>query len=165
LISRVPPSRDRALAIRKICEARTDADPEIPQALTYGEWGAPQTPQKTTRSHENFSKKAAESGGRGGLRRRGNLPARGCRQSCERCFRGPRRPLKSRFSRDYDTLQTSHGRVIPPVEAMPHVAAVVQRDALFEQRAAGPKPQLDGPLHAVRAIDIAHPHRRAAIRV
>ncbi len=53
----------------------------------------------------------------------------------------------------------------PPVEAVAHVAAVVERRRLLEQRAAGPQAQLHPPLHPVRAVDVADPGGRAAVRV
>ena len=53
----------------------------------------------------------------------------------------------------------------PPVEAVAHVAAVVERRRLLEERPAGAQGELDPPLHPVRAIDRPHPDRRAPVLV
>ena len=58
-----------------------------------------------------------------------------------------------------------HTGVRPPVEAMPRVAAVVERRVLLERGGGGLHPQLNAPRHAVRSVDVADPRRRAAIRV
>ena len=66
---------------------------------------------------------------------------------------------------DFRVVPHAHSGVVPPVESMPHVAAVVEGDALFQYGGAGRQAQLDRPLHAVRAVDVAHHHARAAVRV
>ena len=53
----------------------------------------------------------------------------------------------------------------PPVEAVAHVAAVVERRRLLEERPAGAQGELDPPLHPVGAIDRPHPDGRAPVLV
>ena len=53
--------------------------------------------------------------------------------------------------------------IVPPVESVPHVAAIVQGDPLFQHGRFWSKNQLDRPLHAVNAIDVADGHRCAAV--
>ena len=64
---------------------------------------------------------------------------------------------------DLRVVPHSDAGVVPPVETMPHVAAVIQRDPLLEHGRFWSKNQLDGPLHAVNAIDIADGDRGAAV--
>ena len=45
--------------------------------------------------------------------------------------------------------------VVPPVEAVPHVAAIVERDSLFEHGGSGTQDEFHRPLHSVHAINIA----------
>ncbi len=58
-----------------------------------------------------------------------------------------------------------HRRVRPPVEAVPHVAAVVESGGLLEHRPSRPQRQLHAPLHAVHEIHVAHHDGGAAVRV
>ena len=44
--------------------------------------------------------------------------------------------------------------IVPPVETMPHVAPVAERDALFKDCGFGSKEQLHCPLHAIDAVDV-----------
>ena len=53
----------------------------------------------------------------------------------------------------------------PPVITMPRVREVVQRDRLLEHRAPWTQAQLDTPGRTVNSVDVAHPDRRAAVRL
>ena len=53
---------------------------------------------------------------------------------------------------DARIVPDTDARVAPPVEAVPHVASIAQRDVLLEHRAAGPQPQFDRPLHSVNPV-------------
>ena len=58
-----------------------------------------------------------------------------------------------------------HAGVGPPVEAAPHVAAVVERGGLLQHRPPGPQGELHDPLHPVDAVDVADPYGAAAVEV
>jgi len=53
--------------------------------------------------------------------------------------------------------------VVPPVEAPPHCARVVEGHVLLEERAARPQPQLHPPLHPVDPVHVRHPDGGAAV--
>src|SRR5467141_3104563 len=58
-----------------------------------------------------------------------------------------------------------HSGIVPPIETMPHIASITQRDALFENGGTGTQSQFDRPFHSINPVDIAHGDRRAAILV
>src|SRR5215471_10587849 len=62
-------------------------------------------------------------------------------------------------------VRNSRGCIVPPVEAMPDMAAVTEGHPLLEENRLGPKQQLDRPLHSVNAINIPHDHGGAAVRI
>ena len=56
-----------------------------------------------------------------------------------------------------------HSGVVPPVEAMTHIAPVVQSYVLFQNGRPGTQNQLYGPLHPVHTISIADRDGGAAV--
>ena len=61
----------------------------------------------------------------------------------------------------YAMRESSHActaALFPPIETVAHVAAVVQRDVLFQHGRAWTQCQFDDPLHPVNAIGISDGH-------
>src|SRR5580704_211062 len=58
-----------------------------------------------------------------------------------------------------------NSRVVPPVETAAHIASIAQSDALLENGGTRTKRQLDGPLHSINSVDIAHGNRCASVLV
>ena len=64
---------------------------------------------------------------------------------------------------DAAVVPHAHPRVVPPVEAVPGVAAVVEGHLLFQERAPRPQGQPHPPLHPVDAVHVAHPEGGASV--
>ncbi len=59
----------------------------------------------------------------------------------------------------------AHPGIVPPVEAPPNRARIVEGDVLLEEGRARPQAQLHPPLHAVDPVHVGHPDGGAAVRV
>jgi len=56
-----------------------------------------------------------------------------------------------------------NSRIVPPVEAVANVAAIVECDLLFENSGVRPQHEFNRPLHSVYPVDVANLNGSAAV--